>query len=295
MELKSSPADAMLYKEVTEQISKGENCMQKVAFPMGHFYNPVPSDEDIEKFIANRTYDCELHGIDLNLPVQLDYYRLLMQFREGFVWKMEKTPGLTYYGDNSQFAPACAYPVYAFMRLLRPRRIIEVGSGYSTAVMVDTNKLYLNNSVDISCVEPFPERLEENWGSQINDYVTLHRSLLQDVDLSIFDALESGDICFIDSSHVAKLGSDVMRIFFELLPRLKPGVIIHFHDIPYPFEYYDYWLRENRAWNEAYMLHAFLQYNNDYEIMYWGSSLVCLADSVPEPDLGGSIWLRKKR
>jgi predicted O-methyltransferase YrrM len=181
------------------------------------------------------------------------------------------------------------------MRLLRPRRIIEVGSGYSTAVMVDTNKLYLNNSVDISCVEPFPERLEENWGNQINDYVKLHRSLLQDVDLSIFDSLGAGDICFIDSSHVAKLGSDVMRIFFELLPRLKPGVIIHFHDIPYPFEYYDYWLRENRAWNEAYMLHAFLQYNKDYEIIYWGSSLVHLADSVPESDLGGSIWLKKKR
>ena len=71
--------------------------------------------------------------------------------------------------------------------------------------------------------------------------------------------------------------------------------IIHFHDIPYPFEYYDYWLRENRAWNEVYMLRAFLQYNLNYEIIYWGSCLVYLDDTVPDPDLGGSIWLRKKR
>ena len=269
--------------------------MQKVAFPMGHYYNPVPSDEDIEKFIAKRRYDCELHGIDLNLAVQRDYYKQLMQFRDGYIWRMEKQPGLAYYGNNDQFAPCCSYPVYAFMRLLRPKHIIEVGSGYSTAIMVDTNRLYLNNSVQISCVEPYPVRLEETWGDHVEDHVKLYRHLLQDVDLAVFDQLEAGDICFIDSSHVAKLGSDVLRIFFELLPRLNPGVIIHFHDIPWPFEYYDYWLRENRAWNEVYMLHAFLQYNPDYEIIYWGSCLVYQDDTVPEPDLGGSIWLRKKR
>ena len=269
--------------------------MQKVAFPMGHFYNPVPSDEEIEKFIANRRYDVELPGIDLNLIAQRDYYWQLMRFRDGYVWRMEKQEGLAYYGQNDQFSMCCSYPVYAFMRLLCPKRIIEVGSGYSTAIMVDTNRLYLDNSVKITCIEPYPVRLEETWGEHVEDHVKLHQHLLQDVDLSIFDQLEAGDICFIDSSHVAKLGSDVLRIFFELLPRLKPGVIIHFHDIPYPFEYYDYWLRENRAWNEVYMLRAFLQYNLNYEIIYWGSCLVYLDDSVKDPDLGGSIWLRKKR
>ena len=269
--------------------------MQKVAFPMGHFYNPLPSEEDIENFIANRTYDCELPGIDLNLAIQREYYRKLMLFRDGYVWRMEKQPGLTYYGANDQFAIACSYPVYAFMRLLHPQHMIEVGSGYSTGIMADTNRLYLDKSVKITCVEPYPDRLEELWGADhIADHVTLYRKRLQDVDLAIFDQLEPGDICAIDSSHVAKLGSDVLRIFFELLPRLKPGVVIHFHDIPYPFEYYDYWLRENRAWNEVYMLRAFLQYNPNYEIIYWGSCLVCLDDTIQDPDLGGGIWLRKK-
>jgi len=269
--------------------------MLKVAFPMGHFYNPVPSEEDIERFIATRTFPRELPGINLNLPVQREYYRLLMRFRDGYVWQAKKQPGLAYYWDNDQFTEGCSYSIYAFMRLLQPARIVEVGSGYSTMIMVDTNHLYLHDATKITCVEPYPTRLYNAWGEQVNEYVTLHPYLLQDVDLAIFDQLQAGDICFIDSSHVAKLGSDVCRIFFELLPRLNAGVYIHFHDIPYPFEYCNDWLRENRAWNEAYMLRAFLQYNTDFEIVYWGHSLVVLDDSVPEANLGGSIWLRKKK
>ena len=271
--------------------------MTNSIFPMGHFYNPVPSEEDIEKFIANRKAVRELPGIDLNLTVQKEYYKLLKQFFDDYDWTVEPREGRAYCGggENDQFSLCCSYPVYAFMRLLQPRRIIEIGSGYSTAIMDDTNRLYLNNSVKITCVEPYPDRLLRIWGDKVGEHVTLYRNLLQDVDLSIFDELEAGDICFIDSSHVAKLGSDVLREIFELLPRLKPGVVIHIHDIPFPFEYYDYWLRENRAWNEAYMLRAFLQYNPDFEILYWGSCLVALDDTIQENDLGGSIWLRKVR
>jgi predicted O-methyltransferase YrrM len=266
----------------------------KVAFPMGHFYNPVPSDADIEDFIAKRQYNCELKGIDLNLPQQIENYHKLMQFRDDFIWRMEKQENLSYYGNNDQFAIPCAYPVYAFMRLLRPRRIIEIGSGYSTAIMVDTNRVFLDNHTKITCIEPYPERLLRNWGNHISDYITLYDDFFQNINPMLFDSLSAGDICFIDSSHVGKLNSDVLKIIFELLPRLASGVIIHFHDIPYPFEYYDHWLRENRAWNEAYILRAFLQYNNEFEIIYWGSCLVHCADSIPDGDLGGSIWLRKK-
>lgn len=262
-------------------------------FPMGHFYNPVPSEEDIERFIANRTTPRELAGINLNYDIQLSYHKLLEQFREGYVWKADKQEGLDFYWDNDQFTDGCSYTIYAFMRLLRPERIIEIGSGYSTAIMKDTNHLYLNGKTRITCIEPYPDRLIATWGERVQDYVTLHPQRLQEVDLAVFDQLQPGDICFIDSSHVVKLDSDVSRIFFELLPRLKKGVFIHFHDIIYPFEYPNEWLIENRAWNEAYILRAFLQNNPDYEIVYWGSCLMALEESLSNQNLGGSIWLRK--
>lgn len=269
--------------------------MTNSIFPMGHFYNPVPSEEDIERFIANRPHPRELPGIDLNYAVQQSYHKALSQFQDGYVWKPQKQEGLDFYWDNDQFTDGCSYTVYAFLRLVRPARVIEVGSGYSTAIMEDTNRLYLDRSMKITCIEPYPDRLYATWGDRVEEHVKLYRKCLQDVDLSLFDELQSGDLCFIDSSHVAKLGSDVCRIFFELLPRLKEGVYIHFHDILYPFEYPDAWLRENRAWNEAYMLRAFLENNPDYEILYWGTCLMALEESLKDRNLGGSIWLRKKK
>ncbi|HEX6383406.1 MAG TPA: class I SAM-dependent methyltransferase, partial [Anaerolineae bacterium] len=124
---------------------------------------------------------------------------------------------------------------------------------------------------------------------------------LQDVSLDRFSALTAGDILFIDSTHVAKIGSDVNYLFFEILPALAPGVYVHIHDILYPFEYPAAWVYEGRAWNEAYLLHAFLQYNPTFSIQFFNTYL----ERVHEPwfrqemplclkDPGGSIWLRKE-
>src|SRR5207249_11413195 len=74
--------------------------------------------------------------------------------------------------------------------------------------------------------------------------------LLQDVDIALFTRLQADDILFIDSSHVAKAGSDLLNLFFEVLPRLNPGTLVHFHDVFNRFEYPAAWLREGRAWNE---------------------------------------------
>ena len=115
---------------------------------------------------------------------------------------------------------------------------------------------------------------------------------LQSIPLAVFEGLESGDVLFVDSTHVTKRGSDVNRIFFEILPALPVGVIIHFHDIFYPFEYPDNWMHEGRGWNEAYLLRAFLEYNDAFEILLWNSMLVAMGHLTGD---GGSIWLQKVR
>jgi hypothetical protein len=129
---------------------------------------------------------------------------------------------------------------------------------------------------------------------------TLVSSNLQEVDLKLFAQLEEHDIVFVDSTHVSKIYSDVNYILFKLFPSLRSGVLVHFHDIFYPFEYPKAWVYENRAWNEAYLVRAFLQYNQAFRIVMFNTYLeifhadyfqthmpLCLKDT------GGSIWIQK--
>lgn len=113
--------------------------------------------------------------------------------------------------------------------------------------------------------------------------------------------MEANDILFIDSTHVSKVNSDVNRLFFEILPRLKSGVYIHLHDIFYPFTYPNQWLQEKRSWNEAYILHAFLQFNTNFKIIFFNTCLNYLypddfAKILPlsQNNTGGSIWIQKQ-
>lgn len=132
------------------------------------------------------------------------------------------------------------------------------------------------------------------------DRIRVIPARLQDVDLAEFDALEANDILFIDSTHVSKVGSDVNRIVFEVLPRLKPGVHVHFHDIFYPFEYPAQWVFEGRAWNENYLLKAFLQFNTGFSIVlmntfmeYFHAEFFHQHLPLCMKNTGGSIWIRK--
>ena len=128
---------------------------------------------------------------------------------------------------------------------------------------------------------------------------------VEDVDLAFFDHLEAGDILFIDSSHVSKVGSDVNFLFFEVIPRLKRGVMVHIHDIFLPDEYPKVWvIDQGRNWNEQYLLQAFLQFNSDWEVV-WAAHFMAtrysedVQQTFPRfPELGcgcGSFWLRRTR
>ncbi len=123
---------------------------------------------------------------------------------------------------------------------------------------------------------------------------------VQDVPLSVFECLEANDILFIDSTHVCKTGSDVNYLFFEVLPRLKPGVVVHVHDIFHPFEYPKRWVMEGRAWNEVYLLRAFLQFNSAFKVLLFANYLSTfhresLVAALPmcQGNFGGNIWLQR--
>jgi hypothetical protein len=165
--------------------------------------------------------------------------------------------------------------------------------------MLDTNDRFFNGEINFTFIEPYPEVLHSLL--KPNDYkYTIIPKKLQEVDNKIFSSLEANDILFVDSTHVSKLNSDVNKIFFEILVTLQKGVLIHFHDISWPFEYPKTWIREGRAWNEAYILRAFLQYNESFEILFFPSYLFkyqrkCFQEYAPLylKGVGGNIWIRK--
>ena len=261
-------------------------------FPPGHYYSTIPSKEDVDNYLSKSSpLPKELPGIDLSMDVQKQFLDQIKMLKKEYVWTANKQDGHFYYSENNMFGEGCASVLYSMIRIFNPKRIIEIGSGHSTSMMVDTNRLFQDNSIKITCIEPYPCRLHEVFGKDMDKYIKLHEKKLQEVDIALFDELVEGDICFIDSSHVTKLESDVNKNLFEILPRLKKGVIIHFHDILYPFEYPRKWIEENWGWNEAYILRAFLQFNKDFEIIFWGNCVQHLLG--PKLPLGGSIWLRK--
>lgn len=199
--------------------------------------------------------------------------------------------------QNNMYGLADAATLHAFVRQLRPRRVIEVGSGFSSAVLLDTVDAMPDLSVEITFIEPYPDRLHSVLRPGDTDRCEVLAQRVQDVDLARFEALEAGDILIIDSSHVSKTGSDVNVLYLEVLPRLQQGVLVHLHDIGYPFEYPRSWVDEGRSWNEAYLLRAFLAFNDRYRIELWNGCLRAIRpeafDGIPTMRGGSQIWIRQ--
>jgi hypothetical protein len=155
----------------------------------------------------------------------------------------------------------------------------------------------------MSFIEPYPDRLRGLLTEEERGTVHLLQAKVQDVPVSTFEALEDGDLLFIDSTHIVKSGSDVCFELFEVLPRLRRGVTVHFHDIFFPFEYPPDWaLDQNRSWNEAHALRAFLIGNDDFEVVFFNDFFRRrFPQEASDPALvfgrnsGGSLWLRKRR
>jgi predicted O-methyltransferase YrrM len=245
-----------------------------------------------------------LPGIDLNVEEQLRVLEVFKTYYRELLPAWEDTTASVrpqrYSFENDSYSYCDAICLYCMIRYLRPKRIIEVGSGFSSALMLDTNEAFCSNAISCTFIDPFPQRLNTLLRRTDREHVEVIARPVQDVDLSRFATLEQRDILFVDSTHVAKIGSDVNHIIFTILPALQAGVHIHFHDIFYGFEYPKEWIYEGRAWNEAYLLRAFLQYNRAFKIVFFNTFLerfyeeefaqhmpLCLKNT------GGSLWLRK--
>lgn len=276
------------------------------AYPNGHFYSPVCDPVALKAARAELWPAPPQHlaGIDFNDASHIEILDGWFPRHLGAFDYAEDAPqdaqSARYYTGNTQFSWLDARVLFVLLRELRPRRVIEVGSGFSSLLMADVNQRFLGGACDIRCIEPYPRPFLENGVAGI---AKLIRERVQALPLSTFATLEAGDILFIDSSHVSKTGSDVNHLFFEVLPTLKPGVLIHIHDVFLPAEYLELWaIAENRSWNEQYLLRALLMYSTAFAPVF-GSSYAWLhhrpsvlrALGVSEKDGygGGSFWIRR--
>jgi len=259
-----------------------------------HFYEPIPDTRSLPATLWSQP--SELVGIEMNDSMQLDLLRNhFSKFRDEYETISAEPP----VGRRCPFRGADVLVAYCMVRRFQPRRIIEVGSGFSSLVLGQAAAK--NKSSALICIDPFPHELVRE-SNRIPALQSLIEKKVQDVDVEFFSQLESGDILFIDSSHTVKTGGDVNYLFLEVLPRLKPGVIVHVHDIFYPLEYPSDWvLEEFRFWTEQYLLQAFLIFNPEFEVLIANSYL----NHYYAPDLkaafpnlrrwiGGSFWMQRK-
>lgn len=267
--------------------------------PIGFYESPYPAAEELVRNYAIMDWKKKtLEGVNLNTENQLQFYKsienILLDF---YLLKDDEKNNRLHH--NMWFGNGCALHLMAIIRHLKPKRIIEIGSGYSTCVMLDINRMYFNNEIEITCIEPDIQRLYGLLTDEEKNNLTIIEGMQQDVDIKVFSKLEKNDLLFIDSSHVSRPFSDVNRQFFGILPSLNKNVYIHFHDIFHPFEYPKAWtLDQRRAYNEAYILRAFLQYNDCFDIFLHAHYLHNVySDKINEKILkigsGGGIYLKK--
>jgi hypothetical protein len=233
-------------------------------FPvLDHYYEPqIDNRNPSQPFSQDRS----LPGIDWNINEQLELLNQLSFAGELSATPQSQPDSLEYYFNNESFDSGDAEYWYQVIRFYKPKRIIEVGSGYSTLMAIKA--IRRNRELDPAydcrhiCIEPY----ERPWLEQTG--VELVRKKVEDLDVQFFSVLEENDILFIDSSHVIRPQGDVLFEYLEVLPTLKKGVLVHLHDIFTPRNYLQQWLEEEvKFWNEQYLMEAFLSNNHDWKII----------------------------
>jgi hypothetical protein len=269
-----------------------------------HFYEPIPDTASLKADLWSK--QSELIGININADSQI---RLLSIFSQKFKEEYESFPQIRL--NNCQFSLANNYfftvdaeILYCMIRYFKPRKVLEIGSGYST--LLSAQAILKNKEDDpnyyceLVAIEPYPNEFLKAGFPGLSNLVI---KKIQDIPFSEFAKLAENDILFIDSSHVLTIGSDVQYEYLEILPRLSKGVLVHIHDIFLPAEYPKEWiLKEYRFWTEQYLLQAFLTFNENYEIVWAGSYMHLKHPEMLERAFNsykrskkwpGSFWMRK--
>jgi hypothetical protein len=270
-----------------------------------HFYEPIPDTRMLKDDLWEK--QSELVGININEESQIN---LLSVFSSKFKEEYESFPRsetsipFQYYVNNSAFPSVDGEIYYCMIRHFKPKKIFEIGAGYSTylaAYAILKNKEEDNAyECELVAIEPYPNDVLKNGFPGLSKLIPKR---VQDIPLSEFKKLLENDILFIDSTHVLKIGSDVQYEYLEILPRLNKGVIVHVHDIFLPSEYPKEWvLKKYIFWNEQYLLQAFLTFNDSFEVLWAGSYMhlkhpdkleEAFSSYKRDESWPGSFWMRK--
>jgi hypothetical protein len=305
--------ERLLSKNLTElqaftHISNSYECKEKhkVAsfFYEGHYHSPVVDPSTVDNYLRfSREAPIEgIPGLDDLQEKMVAIWNRNKDWAKNISFRNDVGGPNRYHYLNSSYPHGDAITLYLMLNEIRPKRIIEIGSGFSTACMLDAADDAGLNTLSIGCIEPVADRLRSALRPEDSARVTIHENTVQEMALEFFDSLENGDLLFIDSTHVMKTGSDVHFELFYILPRLKSGVYIHIHDCAYPFEYNDIFIKQrNYSWNEIYAVRAFLMYNNSFEIVFWSTlfalqnrDLIAAICPAFLKNTGSSLWLRKR-
>ena len=264
-----------------------------------HYYEPLPDFRTITPEALQRRRVSP--AIEFDLEGQRRLLRRLSRAYASELAQVARAGAFDFANDYFAGFDACLY--YALIRDLKPRRIIEIGAGYSTqiaALALQRNR-ESSEPADLICIEPYPAaRLNRAAGD-----IRLITEPVERVPLEHFTALRANDILFIDSTHTVKFDGDVYHELLSIVPRLQAGVWVQVHDVFWPGDYPAQWLIEQRiAFNEQYLLEAFLAFNSAFSVTaanYWLATEYPdeVAALVPEsaertPETGGaSLWMRR--
>jgi methyltransferase family protein len=273
-----------------------------------HFYSPVPDTSQLARRTGLWEKESEMPGVDLNPGDQLAFLETAVaQWKNECRFPMQKTAvPHEYFLSNGAYGLLSAAILHCMIRHYHPKIVIEVGSGNSTYVSA---RACLMNEADgrptrLVAIEPYPNGVLQAGFPGLSGLV---RKGAEEVGIEKYLELDAGDILFIDSSHVVRMGNDVVFLYLEVLPRLRKGVVVHIHDIFFPFQYPRDWILERRwLWSEQYLLQAFLAFNRTFEIRWCGSYMHAKyldrlkAAFPPPPGLGeergyfsSSLWMQK--
>jgi hypothetical protein len=292
------------------QTGKGtDECLGLGALPVPvHFYSPIPDLKDLE---ARKVWDrkSDLAGIDFRPEKQLELLAELGRLH-GDECRWSPTPtGVPheFHTENGCFCFGCAAVTHTMIRRFKPRRVIEAGSGNSTKVIGAALKLNEKDgapAAEYTVVDPYVTELTQ----KVPGVTRPLKERIEVQPLDLFASLRENDVLFIDSGHSVRIGSDVNYLVLDVLPRLAPGVIVHFHDVGLPYEYAKIYATNpsfRMFWTEAYLLQAFLAFNSEFEVLLALTSIqmdhakeFAAAFKHYDPQkykgVSGSFWIRRK-
>ncbi|MDX1993827.1 MAG: class I SAM-dependent methyltransferase [bacterium] len=262
-----------------------------------HFYEPMPDVRMLEKHYPAPS---SMSGVEMRVEAQLAMLREVFPLYREALAALPAQPNpvdkSAFYLNQSYFCGIDPLVYYGIIRHFKPARIVEVGAGFST--MLAALALRQNETGRLTSIEPYPNEVIAA-GIPGVEHV---QAKGEDVDVTVFTSLAANDILFIDSSHVVRIGGDVVFLMLEILPRLQPGVLIHIHDIFLPYDYpKGFVLERYRFWTEQYLVQAFLVDNDKIEVVF-AANLMCVdhqeavkaAFPMALDWTGGSLWLRKR-